>query len=54
VGKWFVYDEDGEVVDSVEAETAAAAIAQFSYAQSSWFAVPDGWLAISLPPKLSQ
>lgn len=33
---------DGEVVDSVEAETAWGALSQFTYAKA-WFAVPDGW-----------
>jgi hypothetical protein len=46
VRTWWVYDEDGEVVDSVEAETVADAIGQFAYAESSWFGVPDGWSAI--------
>lgn len=40
--KWWVYDEDGDVVDSVQADSVAEALSQFSYATGSWFAVPNG------------
>ncbi|GAB4980911.1 hypothetical protein MAHJHV61_00320 [Mycobacterium avium subsp. hominissuis] len=43
---WWVYDEDGDLVDAVEAGSVADALAQFTYAEPTWFAVPDGWSAV--------
>ena len=47
---WWVYDEDGEVVDSVDASDVSDALGQFSYAMPSWFAIPDGYGIVRRTP----
>lgn len=38
---WNVHDGDGEIVATdVESDTVAGALAQFRYAETSWYATP--------------
>lgn len=44
---WTVYDEDGDIVEvDVEGVNAATALAQFSYANNAWFAVPSRYRTV--------
>lgn len=48
---WSVYDEDGDYVDGVNAASVPEALAQFSYAGPTWFAIPDRFV-LTIPGRI--